>query len=74
MKLLNSDIKQFQALYIKHFDQVLSDDEARAELALLVRQMEIVYQPITIAQFDKYLTKYVNEYENHEPSRSKSNI
>ncbi|HUD07537.1 MAG TPA: hypothetical protein VMQ52_00435 [Candidatus Saccharimonadales bacterium] len=65
MKLLNSDIKQFQALYIKHFNQVLSDDDARAELTLLVRQMEIVYQPITVAQFDKYLTKYVNGNDNY---------
>jgi hypothetical protein len=60
MKLLDSDIKQFQALYLKHFDQVLTDDEARAELTLLVRQMEIVYQPITVAQFDKYLMRYVS--------------
>jgi hypothetical protein len=71
MKLLNSDIKQFQALYIKHFDQVLSDDEARAELALLVRQMEIVYQPITVEQFDKYLTKYVDEEQNAASQHTK---
>lgn len=57
MKLLNSDIKQFQALYIKHFNQVLSDDDARAELTLLVRQMEIIYQPITLNQFDAYIAK-----------------
>jgi len=70
MKLLNSDIKQFQALYIKHFDQVLSDDEARAELALLVRQMEIVYQPITVAQFETYIAKYVNEDVNYDNART----
>ncbi len=66
MKLIDSDIKKFQTLYIKHFNQVLSKDEARSELSLLVRQMEIVYQPITITQFDKYLMKYVNEAEDNE--------
>ena len=66
MKLIDSDIKKFQSLYIKHFNQVLSNDEARAELSLLVRQMEIVYQPITMTQFDKYLMKYVNEVEDNE--------
>jgi hypothetical protein len=66
MKLINSDIKKFQSLYIKYFDQVLSSDEARAELSLLVRQMEIVYQPITMAQFDSHLMKYVNEVEEDE--------
>lgn len=66
MKLIDSDIKKFQSLYIKYFNQVLSKDEARAELSLLVRQMEIVYQPITMTQFDKYLMNYVNEAENNE--------
>jgi hypothetical protein len=66
MKLTDSDIRKFQSLYIKYFNKVLSNDEARAELSLLVRQMEIVYQPITATQFDKYLIKYVNEVENNE--------
>jgi hypothetical protein len=61
MKLLDSDIKQFQSLYVKYFDQVLNEDEARAKLTLLVRQIEIIYQPITQAQYDAFVTKNVNE-------------
>jgi hypothetical protein len=66
MRLVDSDIKKFKALYVQHFDQVLNDDEAREQLALLVRQVEIVYQPITVSQFDNYLMKYVNEADDNE--------
>lgn len=50
MKLLESDIKKFKGLYVKYFNIKLSDTEARTKLSLLVRQMEIVYQPITKKQ------------------------
>ena len=57
MKIIDSDIKKFKALYLKHFDIKLSDAEARTKLPLLVRQMEIVYQPITKKQFKDLLEK-----------------
>ncbi len=50
MKLVESDIKKFKELYIKYFNIKLNDAEARTKLSLLVRQMEIVYQPITEKQ------------------------
>jgi len=50
MKILDSDIKKFKSLYLKYFNIELSDDEARKKLPLLVRQMEITYQPITKKQ------------------------
>lgn len=65
MVLTNKDIKDFQGLYKKHFDIELDNETARFELTLLVRQMEIVYQPITVSQFDRYLAKYVNEDKNY---------
>lgn len=40
------DIKKFQALYKRHFDVVLSDDDARAQLALLILQIKLIYKPI----------------------------
>jgi hypothetical protein len=61
MKLLDSDTKKFKELYVKHFNIELDDIEARTKLSLLVRQMEIVYQPITEQQFADYLEKVVDE-------------
>lgn len=52
-RLLDSDIKEFQDLYLKYFNQTISREEARKELALLVRQTQIVYQPINIQQLNR---------------------
>lgn len=73
MKLLRSDIRQFKELYKKHFNEELADDEARRQLTLLVRQMEIVYQPITVSQFDSLLMKYVDVNESQSNERPNSN-
>lgn len=48
--LTNADITKFKKLCKEKFDIDLDDHEARHKLSLLVRQMEIVYQPITEAQ------------------------
>ena len=66
MKMFNSDIKKFQALYVKYFNKVLTEDEARAKLSLLVRQMEAIYRPITQAQYDRYATKNVDEKRDED--------
>jgi len=50
MQVGSTDIKKFQVLYKKHFNQVLSDDDARKKLLLLVKQMSLVYRPITKEQ------------------------
>ena len=49
-KLLASDIKKFQDLYLKLFHKAISHDDAYHELALLVRQMQVVYMPINTRQ------------------------
>ena len=46
----SSDIKEFRTLYQKQFGIELGTFEARTKLELLVRQMELVYQPITKQQ------------------------
>lgn len=61
MKLLDSDIKKFQALYLQYFGEKLDVSVARLELTALLRQMQVIYQPITHTQFEAYLAKYVNE-------------
>lgn len=54
MQLTASDVKHFQSLYEKHFGIVLDKKQASRKLALLVRQLEITYQPITKEQATKY--------------------
>lgn len=69
MNITDSDIKKFQVLYVKYFGKKLDVSVARTELSALVRQMEIVYQPITQTQFDELLIKDVNEYSIHDETK-----
>ena len=48
MNLTDKDIEKFQALYKARTGIDLDTHEARKQLSLLVRQMEIVFQPITV--------------------------
>ena len=57
MNLTEKDLAEFKALYKKHFDIDLEDFEARDKFSKLVRQMEIVYQPITKQQLEKLYAK-----------------
>lgn len=50
MKLFDTDITRFQALYKAHVGVELDHQAAREELAKLVRQVEIVYRPVTKEQ------------------------
>lgn len=51
MELLDTDITKFQALYKARVGVELDYQAARKELAKLVRQVEIVYRPITEERF-----------------------
>jgi len=53
VNLTVKDIAEFKALYKKNFNIELDDFEARDKLSKLVRQMEIVYQPISAQQLDR---------------------
>jgi len=50
MNITDKDITEFQALYKARFGKDIDRTEARDKLLKLVRQMEIVYQPITKKQ------------------------
>jgi hypothetical protein len=52
--LTDKDIRRMQMLYWKHFGIELDKDEARMKLSLLVRQLELVYVPITAEQLQAY--------------------
>ena len=45
-----ADVRKFKSIYTKKFGVDLSTFDARTKLELLVRQMELVYQPITKKQ------------------------
>jgi len=48
MEILDTDIAKFKKLYKEKFNIDLDNHEARHKLSLLVRQTEIIYQPITV--------------------------
>jgi hypothetical protein len=50
MNITDADVTEFQALFKARFDIELDRTTARDKLSKLVRQMEIVYQPITKKQ------------------------
>lgn len=47
-----SDVADIQRMYKEHFDIDLDYETAYRELTKLVRQMELVYRPITNEQVD----------------------
>ena len=53
MKLLKSDVSHYKTLYAKYFGVELDNNNARKSLALLVRQLEITYRPVTRNQLIK---------------------
>lgn len=57
MHISEKDIAAFKKLYKEKFDTDLDDNDARHKLYLLVRQMEIVYQPITVQQLENLIIK-----------------
>jgi len=55
IKLTEEDVRKYQELCIKYFNQKLSDKEARVNLNALLTQLEIAYQPITREQLLRLL-------------------
>lgn len=56
--ITDADVIEFQGLYEKRFGVAIDRDEAHRKLMLLVRQMEIIYQPITTSQYEAYMNEY----------------
>lgn len=68
MDFTTAELKKFQTLYQKHFGIELDNKSARRKFALLVRQMELVYQPITKTQFAAF--EDVNGDEDEQPKEN----
>lgn len=62
--ITDADVAEFQSLYQKQFGRPIEKEEAFRKLTILVRQMEIVYQPIRASQHKKH----VNEDESKSES------
>ena len=61
MNITDEDIAEFQALFKSRFNIDLDHSTARDKLLKLVRQMEIVYQPITKKQFKEHNKKNTSD-------------
>lgn len=68
MELTDTDLSKFQALYRSYFSMELDRDTAYRKLSALVRQMELVYQPITQAQLETFNNE--NEHGNDNERRT----
>jgi hypothetical protein len=55
--LTEADVKKYQKLYTARFGIELGRDEAYTELSLLVRQMQLIFRPITQAEVDELEAK-----------------
>lgn len=75
MELKTSEIKHFQQLYMTKFGVELDEKTARYKLLKLVRQMYVVYQPISQHQLQDYNAKnvHINEDTTNEQSGTASN-
>lgn len=68
--ITDADVIEFQELYEKRFGAAIDKDEAYKKLTLLVRQMEIIYQPITRSQYEEYINEHgVSNGETEQESR-----
>lgn len=68
--ITDTDIAEFQDLYQKQFGGVLDKDEAFKKLTLLIRQVEIVYQPITKEQYQQYVNEHGDNCESERPEQT----
>lgn len=68
--LTEADVKKYQKLYKARFGVELDRDDAYRELSLLVRQMQIIYQPIMQEDVDELSIKD-REYDNDDANSRK---
>lgn len=55
--LTEADITKYQKLYKARFGKDIERHTSRDQLSKLVRQMEIVYQPITVTDLENLIIK-----------------
>jgi len=70
MELSTSEIRQFKQLYRTKFGIELDNKTAKYKLLKLIRQMYVIYQPITDEQLEAYKAKNENEDISDETVKS----
>ena len=55
--LTEADITKYQKIYKTRFGKDIDRHTARHELSLLVRQIEIIYQPISVQDLEDVIIK-----------------
>jgi len=55
--LSKNDIRKFQHLFNLRFGVKIDPQTARRKLSNLVRQMELIYRPISMTLYEKYVNK-----------------
>lgn len=60
MKLSDEDIASFQALYKKRFGKDIDKREALEQGTKLIRLLQLIYKPMTQAEFDLVQDRWKN--------------
>ncbi len=68
MNITDVDVSRFQSLYKKYTGRSIDIEDARTKLSALVRQMELIYRPITEQDVRKN-----EDVDLYEPSPSEKN-
>lgn len=68
MQLLKTDVAKFQSIYKAKFGLEVNYKTAHKQLSMLVRQLEIVYRPITKKQLETF-TKNEDEKKDDNDNR-----
>lgn len=55
MTFTEAQLTKFKALYKKHFNEELSQEDAYDKAQKLILIMQIVYKPITVTQYNQVL-------------------
>jgi hypothetical protein len=57
MIFTEAQLTKFKALYKKHFDEELSQEDAYDKAQKLVLMMSIVYKPMTVTRYQQVLER-----------------
>jgi hypothetical protein len=56
MKFTPKEIQEYQTIHKEYFGTVITESETREKLSMLVRQVAVIYQPITVRQRNELLS------------------
>jgi hypothetical protein len=57
MKISETQLTNFKALYKQHFGEELSQEDALEKSLKLIRMMQLIYKPITKEQYQQVIKR-----------------